>query len=93
MEHLLLPSSVIFEQGTAENRGQLIVSPLFHGYGTTVGNAIRRVLLSSLPGGSVTAMKVKGVPHEFNSVPGIKEDGVEILLNVKQIRLKVNGTK
>ena len=89
MENLLLPSSVTFEQGSTENRGQLVVSPLFHGYGTTVGNAIRRVLLSSLPGGAVTAMKIKGVAHEFTSVQGIKEDGVEILLNIKQIRLKV----
>ncbi len=89
MEKLLLPSSVTFEQGGHANRGQLVVTPLFHGYGTTVGNAIRRVLLSSLPGAAVTAMKVKGIPHEFTAIPGVKEDGVEILLNVKQIRLKV----
>ncbi len=89
MEKLLLPSSITFEQGSDVNRGKLIVTPLFHGYGTTVGNAIRRVLLSSLPGAAVTAMKVKGIPHEFTAIPGIKEDGVEILLNVKQIRLKV----
>ncbi len=93
MEKLLLPSSVTFEQGTHANRGQLIVTPLFHGYGTTVGNAIRRVLLSSLPGAAVTAMKVKGIPHEFTAIPGVKEDGVEILLNVKQIRLKVFSTE
>ncbi len=93
MEKLLLPSSITFEPGASANRGQLIVSPLFHGYGTTVGNAIRRVLLSSLPGGAVTAMKIKGVSHEFTSIPGVKEDGVEILLNIKQIRLKVFGTE
>ena len=89
MENLLLPSSITFEQGDHANRGKLVVSPLFHGYGTTVGNAIRRVLLSSLNGGAVTSMKIKGAAHEFSAIPGIKEDGVEILLNVKQIRLKV----
>lgn len=93
MENLLLPSSITFEQGQVINRGLLIVSPLYHGYGTTVGNAIRRVLLSSLPGGAVTAMKVKGIPHEFTAIPGVKEDGVEILLNIKQIRLKVFSTE
>ncbi|MCX6780814.1 MAG: DNA-directed RNA polymerase subunit alpha [Candidatus Magasanikbacteria bacterium] len=89
MEKLLLPSSITFEKGATANRGQLVITPLFHGYGTTVGNAIRRVLLSSLPGAAITAMKVRGIPHEFAAIPGIKEDGVEILLNVKQIRLKV----
>lgn len=89
MEKLLLPSAVTFEASANPNRGQLIVSPLFYGYGTTVGNALRRVLLSSLPGAAVTAMKIRGVSHEFTAIPGVKEDGVEIRLNVKQIRLKV----
>lgn len=89
MEHLLLPSSITFEQGDAPHRGKLVVSPLYYGYGTTVGNALRRVLLSSLDGAAVTAMKVRGVQHEFTVIPGVKEDGVEVLLNVKQIRLKV----
>ncbi len=93
MENLLLPSSITFEKGDHANRGKLVVSPLFHGYGTTVGNAIRRVLLSSLNGGAVTSMKVKGVAHEFSAIPGVKEDGVEILLNIKQIRLKVFSTE
>jgi len=93
MEKLLLPSSVTFEPGSHANRGQLVVTPLFHGYGTTVGNALRRVLLSSLPGAAVTAMKVRGIPHEFTSIAGVKEDGVEILLNIKQIRLKVFSTE
>lgn len=93
MEKLLLPSSITFEQGSSVNRGNLVVTPLFHGYGTTVGNALRRVLLSSLPGAAVTAMKVKGIPHEFTAIPGVKEDGVEILLNIKQIRLKVFSTE
>lgn len=89
MEHLLLPSSITFESGDTPHRGKLVISPLYHGYGTTVGNALRRVLLSSLDGAAVTAMKVKGIQHEFTAIPGVKEDGVEILLNVKQIRLKV----
>lgn len=89
MEKLLVPSSISFEQGDTATKGRLIVTPLFHGYGTTVGNALRRVLLSSLPGAAITSMKVRGVSHEFTAIPGVKEDGVEILLNIKQIRLKV----
>ncbi len=89
MENLSLPSSITFEAGDTPHRGKLVVSPLFHGYGTTVGNALRRVLLSSLDGAAVTAIKIKGIQHEFSAIPGVKEDGVEILLNIKQIRLKV----
>lgn len=93
MEKLLVPSSISFEQGDTITKGRLIVTPLFHGYGTTVGNALRRVLLSSLPGAAITAMKVKGISHEFTAIPGVKEDGVEILLNIKQVRLKVFSTE
>jgi DNA-directed RNA polymerase subunit alpha len=69
----------------------LTIEPLHHGYGTTIGNALRRVLLSSLPGSAVTAMKIKGAQHEFSALNGVKEDVLDIMLNLKQLRLKVHS--
>ncbi len=89
MENILLPSSIRFEASDRPNEGILIVEPCFHGYGTTLGNALRRVLLSSLPGAAVTAVKIKGVNHEFQPIENIKEDALEIILNLKSLRLKV----
>ncbi len=88
MENILLPSTIKFEQGTRANEGVLIVEPCFHGYGTTLGNALRRVLLSSLSGAAVTAVKIKGGTHEFQAIPNVKEDVLEIILNLKGLRLK-----
>jgi DNA-directed RNA polymerase subunit alpha len=88
MEMLPLPQNVTSEQLSA-TRARIIIEPCYPGYGTTLGNALRRVLLSSLPGAAVTAVKIKGVDHEFSSLPGISEDVVDILLNIKQIRLKI----
>ena len=68
--------------------GRFQVEPLERGFGLTLGNALRRVLLSSLPGAAVTAVKVDGVYHEFASIPGVKEDTTELVLNLKQLRLK-----
>lgn len=65
--------------------GKCIVEPLERGYGTTLGNSLRRILLSSLPGTAVTSIKIAGVQHEFSSIPGVKEDVTEIVLNVKGI--------
>ena len=75
--------------------GKYIVEPLERGYGTTLGNSLRRVLLSSLPGTAVTSIKISGVQHEFSTIPGIKEDVTEIVLNVKSIiaRLHSEGAK
>lgn len=89
MENILLPSSIRFEPGTRPNEGLMIIEPCFHGYGTTLGNAIRRVLLSSLPGAAVTAVKIKGATHEFQALDNVKEDVLEIILNLKSLRLKV----
>jgi DNA-directed RNA polymerase subunit alpha len=89
MENILLPSSIRFEASDRPNEGILIVEPCFHGYGTTLGNALRRVLLSSLPGAAVTAVKIKGVNHEFQPIENIKEDALEIILNLKSLRMKV----
>ena len=88
MENILLPSRIQYDDGERPNEGVLTVEPCFHGYGTTLGNALRRVLLSSLPGAAVTAVKIKGVNHEFQAVKGVKEDALEVILNVKSLRLK-----
>lgn len=71
-----------------ENYGKFVVEPLERGFGITLGNALRRVLLSALPGAAVTQVKIEGVQHEFSILPHVKEDMVEFLLNVKQIRLR-----
>lgn len=71
-----------------EKQGHFVIEPLEPGYGLTVGNALRRVLLSSLPGAAVTAVRIDGVPHEFSTIPHMKEDTLEFLLNVKGIRLR-----
>ena len=72
--------------------GKYVVEPLERGYGTTLGNALRRILLSSLPGTAVTTIKIAGVQHEFCTIPGVKEDVTQIVLNVKKIIAKLYGT-
>ncbi len=89
MENILLPSTISFKKGERPNEGVLVVEPCFYGYGTTLGNALRRVLLSSLPGAAVTAVKIKGVTHEFQAIDNVKEDALEVILNLKSLRLKV----
>jgi DNA-directed RNA polymerase subunit alpha len=76
-----------------ERYGKFVVEPLATGYGTTLGNSLRRVLLSSLPGAAITAARIRGVAHEFSTVPGVKEDVVQIVLNLKQIRLRSFATE
>lgn len=88
MENFLLPTKVEFSQGEQPNTGSVVITPCFHGYGTTLGNALRRVLLSSLPGAAVEYFKIKGAQHEFSTVEGIKEDVVEMILNLKQLAVK-----
>ena len=70
--------------------GKYVVEPLERGYGTTLGNALRRILLSSLPGTAVTSIKISGVQHEFTTIPGVKEDVTDIVLNVKKIITKLH---
>lgn len=91
MESLLLPSKIRFTAGERPHEGVLTVEPCSPGYGTTLGNALRRVLLSSLPGAAVTAVKIKGVDHEFSTIPHVKEDVLEIILNLKALRLKLHS--
>lgn len=73
--------------------GQFIIEPLEQGYGQTLGNSLRRVLLSSLKGAAVTKIKIAGAKHQFTTVPGLKEDIVEVVLNIKKLRLKLNNEK
>jgi DNA-directed RNA polymerase subunit alpha len=76
------------EVGT-QNYGRFVISPLENGYGTTLGNALRRVLLSSLTGAAISSIRVSDVPHEFSTIPGVTEDMMLLLLNIKQIRFKM----
>ncbi len=77
--------------GDDPTHGRFVLEPLERGYGTTIGNSLRRVLLSSLPGVAVTNIKIDGVLHEFSTIPGVKEDVTEIVLNVKGITAKMYG--
>lgn len=91
MEDILLPSKVELIPGENDRIATFVVEPCFHGYGTTLGNALRRVMLSSLPGAAVTAVKISGATHEFSSLAGVKEDVLEIILNLKALRLRMFG--
>ena len=81
----------IEREAEARNYGKFIISPLEQGYGATIGNSMRRALLSSLPGVAVTSMRIADVLHEFTDIPGVREDVVQIMLQVKQIRMKLDG--
>ena len=71
--------------------GKFVVEPLERGYGTTLGNCMRRILLSSLPGAAITSVKIDGILHEFSTIPGVKEDVTEIILNLKRLAVKITG--
>ncbi|HLD31939.1 MAG TPA: DNA-directed RNA polymerase subunit alpha [Patescibacteria group bacterium] len=88
MEQILLPTGVEFIPGTEPNVAEIIVTPCHQGYGTTLGNALRRILLSSLPGAAVEAVKINGVQHEFSTIEGVTEDVIDIILNLKQLAVK-----
>ena len=68
--------------------GKFVIEPLERGYGTTLGNCMRRVLLSSLPGAAITSVKIDGILHEFSTIPGVKEDVTEIIMNIKSLAIK-----
>ncbi|HHS96604.1 MAG TPA: DNA-directed RNA polymerase subunit alpha [Chloroflexi bacterium] len=76
---------------TSQQYGRYIIGPLESGYGVTLGNALRRVLLSSLPGAAVTSIRIIDVPHEFTTIPHVREDVIHIILQVKKLRLKMEG--
>jgi DNA-directed RNA polymerase subunit alpha len=79
------------DDGSRPNYGEFVVEPLERGYGITLGNSLRRVLLSSLPGSAVTSVRIEGVLHEFSVVPGVVEDTTDIVINIKQLALKLYG--
>ena len=81
----------IEREAEARNYGKFIISPLEHGYGVTLGNALRRVLLSSLEGAAVTSIRIVDVLHEFSDIPGVREDVLQVMLQVKQLRLILEG--
>jgi len=89
MQKIALPKKIEFIKGKGKNQGQAVIEPCYPGYGITLGNSLRRVLLSSLPGAAVIGVKIKGADHEFMALPHIKEDVLEIILNLKQLRLKI----
>ena len=82
------PNIEITEISEDKRYGRFVVEPLERGYGTTLGNSLRRIMLSSLPGAAVTQVKIEGVLHEFSSIPGVKEDVTEIIMNIKNLAIK-----
>jgi DNA-directed RNA polymerase subunit alpha len=85
------PNIEIAEMSDDHKYGRFVVEPLERGYGTTLGNSLRRIMLSSLPGTAVTKIKIDGVLHEFSSIPGVKEDVTEIVLNIKSLAIRDNS--
>src|SRR5215471_2939150 len=86
------PKRLVANTETLTDRyGMFTAQPFERGFGTTVGNGLRRVLLSSIEGAAVTAVKIEGVLHEFQSIPGVVEDATDIILNLKQVPFKLNG--
>lgn len=84
-----MPESIELDESTfTGNYGKFIVQPLERGFGATIGNALRRVLLSSIPGAAITMFRIDGILHEFSTIPGVKEDVSEIVLNFKQVRIR-----
>lgn len=89
--NISLPQTPKLVEKPSQNKAVFEIEELYPGYGLTVGNALRRTILSSLPGAAITSVKIRGVNHEFSTIPGIMEDVVEIILNLKQIRFKLYG--
>lgn len=84
------PNITLIEKNNDNSYGKIVVEPLERGYGTTLGNSLRRILLSSLPGAAVTSINIQGVLHEFSTIPGVREDVTEIILNIKNLAAKMN---
>jgi DNA-directed RNA polymerase subunit alpha len=87
-----MPKELVIDQSvTDKNHGRFVIEPLERGFGHTLGNAMRRVLLSSIQGAAFTALKSDGVQHEFSTIPGVYEDVTNIVLNVKRVNIKLLG--
>ena len=90
--NLIKPKRIEFEPETlTESYGKFSCEPLERGYGTTIGNSLRRILLSSIQGAAIVSVRIEGVPHEFTTVPGVMEDVSDIILNLKGVRLRIHG--
>ncbi len=89
LTNMVMPK--IEREAEARNYGKFVISPLERGFGHTLGNALRRVLLSSLDGAAVTSIRISDVLHEFSDIPGVREDVIQVMLQIKQLRLKLNG--
>ncbi|MEA2056939.1 MAG: DNA-directed RNA polymerase subunit alpha [Patescibacteria group bacterium] len=87
------PTFLISEEKKDSNHSILTIKPLEKGYGHTVGNSLRRVLLSSLPGAAITKVRIEGADHQFSTIKGVKEDVINLLLNLKQIKIKADGAE
>ncbi|HIC87405.1 MAG TPA: DNA-directed RNA polymerase subunit alpha, partial [Aquificae bacterium] len=90
MIKFIMPTTLKWEEETP-TYGKCVIEPLEKGYGVTIGNSLRRVLLSSIQGAAPTAVKFEGALHEFTTLPGVREDLVEIILNLKKLRFKLLG--
>ncbi len=91
---LIKPKNLEIDRDTqTSNYGKFVVRPLERGFGITLGNSLRRILLSSIQGAAITSIKIDGVLHEFSTVPGLKEDVTDLILNIKQLRLKLSGVE
>lgn len=89
LSNMVMPK--IEREAEARNYGKFIISPLERGYGYTLGNGLRRILLSSLDGASVTSIRIADVLHEFTDIPGVREDVIQVMLQIKQLRLRLDG--
>ena len=90
-QELIKPTNLEIVPSDGGNKAKIVVEPLERGFGLTLGNALRRILLSSLQGGAVTAIKIDGVPHEFSTIPGVREDVPNIVLNIKCLAVAVHS--
>lgn len=91
MQTIALPKKIKYEKVSDDNQGQMIVEPCSPGYGITLGNSLRRVLLSSLPGSAVVGVKIKGATHEFSTLANLKEDILQFVMNLKKLRMKIHS--
>jgi len=91
--HDQILARVVKDESSTDTYGIYYLQPLERGYGVTVGNALRRVLLTSIPGAAICSIKIDGILHEFSTIPGVREDVSEIILNLKQVRLKLSDPK
>jgi DNA-directed RNA polymerase subunit alpha len=89
MSNVIHTPSLVNVNDHSDTSATFTVEPLYSGYGMTLGNSLRRVLLSSIAGGAITSFNVEGISHEFTTIPGVKEDVVDIMLNLKGVRFRV----